>query len=71
MTNEFMVVERIVANSERNDPDINNPDFFGVDTESMMLRNYGEQGWSLVSVISEQLGTEQTRRVFYLQRSAR
>lgn len=69
MTNEFMVVERLVAGNERNDADNNNPDFFGVGNESMMLRNYGTQGWSLVSVISEQLSSDQTRRVFYLQRS--
>ncbi len=69
MTNEFMVVERLVANNERNDADNNNPEFFGVDNESMMLRNYGASGWNLVSVISEQLG-DQTRRVFYLQREA-
>ena len=70
MINEFLTVERLVSSSERNEPDTKNPDFFGVDTESMMLRNYGEQGWNLVSVISEQLGTDQTRRVFYLQRAA-
>lgn len=69
MTNEFMVIERLVSSSERNQPDNNNPDFFGVDNESMMLRNYGSKGWSLVSVISEQLG-DQTRRVFYMQRVA-
>lgn len=70
MANEFVVVERIVNNVERHDPDGRNPGFSGVDAESMMLRNYGEQGFTLVSVITEPISGQECRRVFYLMRKA-
>jgi hypothetical protein len=70
MPNEFMVVERIVNVAERHDPDVRNPGFSGVDAESMMLRNYGEQGYTLVSVITEPVSGQESRRVFYMMRKA-
>lgn len=70
MTREYMVVERIVTASERHEADKNNPGFFGVDSESMMLRNYGAQKWRLISVITEAVSLDQCRRVFYLEREA-
>jgi hypothetical protein len=63
---EYVVVERIVEAHERHEADSKNPDFFGVDLEAMMLRNYAQQGFKLVSVISEPVSQEQSRRVFYL-----
>jgi hypothetical protein len=68
MPNEFVVVERIVQAGERNDKDANNPGFSGVDSETMMLRNYGHQGYALVSVVSEEISREESRRVFYLMK---
>ncbi len=68
MPNEFVVVERIVHAGERNDKDANNPGFSGVDSETMMLRNYGQQGYKLVSVITEDISREESRRVFYLMK---
>jgi hypothetical protein len=69
MATEHMVVERIVSASERHEADNKNPGFFGVDSESMMLRNYGAQNWRLVSVITEPVSLDQCRRVFYLERT--
>ena len=68
MATEFVVVERLVHASERNDKDANNPGFSGVDSETMMLRNYGQQGFKLVSVITEEVSREESRRVFYLMK---
>ena len=34
----------------------------------MTLRNYGLQGWKLVSVITEPVSHDTSRRVFYLTR---
>lgn len=65
---EYLVIERIVEAHERHEPDRSNPGFSGVDHESMTLRNYGQQGWELVSVVSEPVSGEQNRRVFYLRR---
>ena len=65
---EYMVVERIVPNHERHEPDKNNPGFSGVDVESMMLRNYSQQGFRLISVITEPVSSDESRRVFYLTR---
>lgn len=65
---EYMVVERIVNAHERHDADKNNPGFSGVDVETMMLRNYAQQGFRLVSVITESVSNEDSRRVFYLTR---
>lgn len=70
MTIEYMVVERVVNLNERNDEDRSNPGFACVDVESMMLRNYGTKNWELVNVITETVGKDQSRRVFYLRRSA-
>jgi hypothetical protein len=63
---EYMVVERLLSPSEAHDPDKNNPGFFGVDPETMMLRNYAQQGFRLVSVVSEPASNDKLRRVFYL-----
>jgi hypothetical protein len=68
MPNEFVVVERIVSAGERHDPDARNPGFFGIDTETMMLSNYGQQGYKLVSVITDIISREESRRVFYLMK---
>jgi hypothetical protein len=68
MPNEFVVVERVVNAQERHDADARNPGFSGVDVESMMLRNYGQQGYRLVSVITEPISGHESRRVFYLMR---
>lgn len=65
---EYMVVERIVSTDEKNDADKNNPGFTGVDVEAMMLRNYAQQGFRLVSVVSESITRDSNRRVFYLTR---
>lgn len=65
---EYLVVERIVGADESYDPDKNNPGFSGVDSESMMLRNYAQQGYRLVTVISERKANNDLRRVFYLTR---
>lgn len=65
---EYMVVERLVNADERHDADKNNPGFFGVDPEAMMLRNYAQQGFRLISVISEPVSHSTARRVFYLTR---
>ncbi|MCB9893190.1 MAG: hypothetical protein H6839_01925 [Planctomycetes bacterium] len=65
---EYMVVERIVNADERHEADKNNPGFSGVDVEAMMLRNYAQQGYRLVSVITEPSGRDSSRRVFYLTR---
>ena len=65
---EYIVVERIVNAHERHDADKNNPGFSGVDVEAMMLRNYAQQGYSLVSVITERVSNDDSRRVFYLTR---
>jgi len=65
---EYVVVERIVNAHERHDADKNNPGFSGVDSESMMLRNYAQQGYRLVSVITERVSNDDSRRVFYLTR---
>jgi hypothetical protein len=63
---EYMVVERVVAVSETHDADKNNPGFSGVASETMMLRNYAQKGYRLVSVISERVSDISSRRVFYL-----
>ena len=68
MAIEYMVIERIVSAHERHPDDRANPGFSGVDTEVMTLRNYGLQGWQLVSVISEPVSHDTSRRVFYLTR---
>jgi hypothetical protein len=65
---EYMVVERIVQTSERHDADKNNPGFAGVESETMMLRNYAQKGFRLVSVVSERVADGIARRVFYLCR---
>jgi len=65
---EYVVVERIVASDERHDADKNNPGFHGVDVEAMMLRNYAQQGYRLVSVVTEPVSRDDNRRVFYLTR---
>ena len=65
---EYMVVERFVPSHERHEGDKNNPGFSGVDVEAMMLRNYAQQGFRLVSVISEPVSGDESRRVFYLTR---
>lgn len=65
---EYVVVERIVGADERHDADNNNPGFSGVDVEAMMLRNYAQQGYRLVSVITEAVSRDDSRRVFYLTR---
>ncbi|MCC6465279.1 MAG: hypothetical protein IT463_08075 [Planctomycetes bacterium] len=70
MAREYLVVERIVDAHERHEKDRANPGFSGVDIESMMLRNYGSQGWALVSVVSEPVSHDQSRRVFYLTRGS-
>lgn len=70
MPNEFIVVERIVNQHERHDPDAKNPGFFGVDSETMMLRNYGQLGYALVSVVTEPVSHDQFRRLFYLMKTA-
>lgn len=70
MPNEFIAVERIVNQHERHDADARNPGFAGVDSETMMLRNYGQQGYALVSVITEPVSHDQQRRVFYLMKQA-
>ena len=67
-TAEYMVVERVVNAHERHDADKNNPGFSGVDVETMMLRNYAQQGFRLVSVITESVSNDENRRVFYLTR---
>ncbi|MCB9933762.1 MAG: hypothetical protein H6841_10120 [Planctomycetes bacterium] len=67
---EYLVVERIVNAHERHETDKNNPGFCGVDSESMMLRNYAQQGYRLVSVITEPVSQDDSRRVFYLTREA-
>jgi hypothetical protein len=67
---EYLVVERIVNAHERHEADKNNPGFSGVDSESMMLRNYAQQGYRLVSVITEPVSQDDSRRVFYLVREA-
>jgi hypothetical protein len=36
----------------------------------MMLRNYAQQGYQLVSVITEPVSQDDSRRVFYLVREA-
>jgi hypothetical protein len=63
---EYMVVERIAQASERHDADKNNPGFAGVESETMMLRNYAQKGFRLVSVITERVADGMARRVFYL-----
>ncbi len=68
MAIEYMVVERVVSAHERHTEDRANPGFSGVDSESMMLLNYGAKGWRLISVISESVSHDQSRRVFYLSR---
>lgn len=65
---EYVVIERIVNAHERHEADKNNPGFSGVDTEAMMLRNYAQQGYRLVSVITERVSNDDSRRVFYLTR---
>lgn len=65
---EYVVVERIVNAHERHEADKNNPGFSGVDVEAMMLRNYAQQGYRLVSVITEPVSQDDNRRVFYLTR---
>jgi hypothetical protein len=65
---EYVVVERIVNAHERHDADKNNPGFNGVDVEAMMLRNYAQQGYRLISVITEPVSQDDNRRVFYLTR---
>jgi hypothetical protein len=68
MAIEYMVIERIVSASERHPVDRTNPGFSGVDPEVMTLRNYGLQGWRLVSVITEPVSHDSSRRVFYMSR---
>lgn len=65
---EYVVVERIVPADEEHDADNNNPGFNGVDVEAMMLRNYAQQGYRLVNVITEPMSRDNNRRVFYLTR---
>jgi len=65
-----MVVERFVDPGETNDQDKNNPGFCGVDAETMMLRNYAQQGFRLVSVITEHAHNDKLRRVFYLTKDS-
>jgi hypothetical protein len=67
-SSEYVVVERIVSANERHESDNNNPGFCGVDSEAMMLRNYAQQGYRLVSVITEPVSNDESRRVFYLTR---
>ena len=65
---EYMVVERMVSAHERHEADKNNPGFSGVDVEAMMLRNYAQQGYRLISVVTERVSNDDSRRVFYLCR---
>ncbi|KAA0212036.1 hypothetical protein EDM80_10755 [bacterium] len=68
MAIEYLVIERIVSAHERHPEDRANPGFSGGESETMMLRNYGLQGWKLVTVISEPVSHDNSRRVFYLMR---
>ena len=70
MAIEFMVIERIVSAHERHPDDRTNPGFSGGESETMMLRNYGIKVWKLVTVISEPVSHDTSRRVFYLTRDA-
>lgn len=68
MAIEYLVIERVVGAHERHPEDRTNPGFSGVDSESMTLMNYGSKGWRLISVITEPVSHDHSRRVFYLQR---